>query len=74
MLQAFISGLVKSGAHRLPEQSSKRSPKNDGAEGGVKTPEVSMAFHERGHASELLQYHFMSERLTLGLRILVHER
>ena len=65
MMQAFISRLLKSGTYGLPDGSSKGSLKRDGAEGVIKTSEVSMAFHERGHASELLQYHFMSERRML---------
>ncbi|OEH77299.1 major facilitator related protein [Cyclospora cayetanensis] len=54
-MQAFISRLLATRSKALPgEGSHKHMDEED-----LKYPDVAMAFHQRGRATELLQYHFM---------------
>lgn len=56
-VQAFICRLLAGSSRRLPDD---RDPLKPDTPQPTDKAHVSMAFHERGHASELLQYHFMS--------------
>ncbi|KAL8446635.1 hypothetical protein Emag_004695 [Eimeria magna] len=58
MMHLFISRLLAPGTRGLPDESAKDSEHHSRV-GAAKTSGISMAFHQRGHASELLQYHFM---------------
>ncbi|KAL8434203.1 hypothetical protein ACSSS7_003304 [Eimeria intestinalis] len=58
MMHLFISRLLAAGTRGLPDKSSKDTEHDSGG-GAAESSGVSMAFHQRGRASELLQYHFM---------------
>ncbi|KAL8438696.1 hypothetical protein Efla_005234 [Eimeria flavescens] len=59
MMHLFVSRLLRGGSSRLRDREDKETTEHDSKKGAAKTAGVSMAFHERGHESELLQYHFM---------------
>ncbi|KAL8447086.1 hypothetical protein Emed_004610 [Eimeria media] len=58
MMHLFISRLLSAGSRGLPDKSNKEN-EHDNKGDAKETAGISMAFHQRGHASELLQYHFM---------------
>ena len=60
-MQAFVSRIISSNSNSLLDINSK-SKQKESKVAQEKQHEVMMAFHQREHTSELLQYHFTSKK------------